>query len=153
MSASKAARLEPIQQLADLREEEAMQALGECRRALAEQEARLAELQRYAAEYADASIAVGLPSMMLNRCAFLARLQDAARFQQKAVEQARLRCEAERARWLLRRRDAGVLDQLAAAYNLQAQRHEERRSQKEMDEHSAQRASQKLFAGASGHTR
>ncbi|MGH8504780.1 MAG: flagellar export protein FliJ [Stenotrophobium sp.] len=153
MPASRAARLEPIQQLADMREEEAMQALAESQRALAEQEARLAELQRYAAEYADASMTVGSPSMIVNRCAFLAKLQDAARFQQKTVEQARLRCEAERARWLLRRRDAGVLDQLAASYNLQARRHDERRLQKEMDEHAAQCASRKQSSGQTSLSR
>lgn len=146
MSASRAARLEPIQQLAGMREDEAMQALSASRNELAEQEARLAELQRYAAEYADASIAVGSPSMMINRCAFLAKLQDAVRFQQKTVDQTRLRHEAEHARWLLRRRDAGVLDQLAASYNLQAQRHDERRQQKEMDEHATQNATRKMFA-------
>ncbi len=126
-------RLVPLQTLAETREDEAARRLAEVQRRHADQEARLAELRRYADEYASAP-AGPTAALMLNRQAFLSRLRDAERFQVQAVEDARLAVEAERASWLLKRRDVSVLDQLAACYRGREQRQDERREQRGADE-------------------
>ncbi|MDM4770805.1 flagellar export protein FliJ [Solimonas sp. SE-A11] len=126
-------RLVPLQTLADQREDEAARRLADVQRRHADQEARLVELRRYADEYANAP-AGPTAVLMLNRQAFLGRLREAERFQVQAVEDARLAVEAERAAWLLKRRDVSVLDQLAACYRGREQRQDERREQRGADE-------------------
>jgi len=126
-------RLVPLQTIAGNREDEVARRLAEMQRKHADQHARLEEIRRYAAEYA-AAPAGATSSMLLNRQAFLGKLREAERFQQQAVEEARLAVEAERTLWLLKRRDVSVLDQLAACYRVREQRHEERRDQRGADE-------------------
>lgn len=139
MTPSRSVTLQPIQHVANLREDEAMRSLAACQQQVAEHEAKLAELQRYIQEYASTPPQAATPSLLGNRHAFLARLQEAERFQRQAVEDARARCEVERARWLLKRRDVGTLEQLASSYRIEERRHAERRDQKELDEIAARR--------------
>jgi len=141
MPATRSARLEPLQLVADKREDEAMRAMAECQRQVAEHEARLTELQRYMQEYANSNVAASTPALISNRHAFLAKLREAEKYQQSVLEQAKERSEAERTRWLLKRRDVGVLEQLAASYRTQERQQTERISQKDADE----RASQSYF--------
>lgn len=126
-------RLVPLQTVAETREDEAARRLAEVQKRHADQETRLADLRRYAEEYATAP-AGPTPALMLNRQAFLTRLREAERFQVQAVEDARLAVEAERAAWLLKRRDVSVLDQLAACYRGREQRQQERYEQRGADE-------------------
>ena len=141
MSLSRSARLEPLKVVADQREDEAMRAMAECQRQVAEHEARLTELQRYLQDYLNSESSANTPALISNRHAFLARLRDAEKFQKTVLEQAKERCDAERTRWLLKRRDVGVLEQLAASYRSQERQQEERVIQKDSDE----RASQSYF--------
>ncbi len=138
MSPSRSARLEPLQLVADQREDEAMRAMAECQRLVAEHETRLLELQRYLQDYVVTASAASTPALISNRHAFMAKLRDAEKFQKTLLEQAKERCEAERTRWLLKRRDVGVLEQLAASYRTQERQHIERIAQKESDERSSQ---------------
>lgn len=126
-------RLFPLQTLAETREDAAALKLAEVQRRHADQETRLQDLRRYAQEYAHAP-AGATPALLLNRQAFLARLREAERFQEQAVEEARLAVEAERTTWLLKRRDVSVLDQLAACYRGRERRQSERREQGSNDE-------------------
>lgn len=126
-------RLSPLQTVAETREDEAARRLRDCQRQLAEHEVRLDEIRRYAREYADTSPQASA-GLLVNRQAFIARLQEAERFQHKAVEDARLAVEAERLKWILKRRDVSVLDQLAACYRGRERRCEERRDQRGADE-------------------
>jgi flagellar FliJ protein len=98
MSPQRSTRLQPIQQLASNREDEAMRELAASQKQVSGQQLRLEELQRYINDYANAVPQAATPALMLNRHAFLARLQEAERYQRQLVEQSRLRCEAERAR-------------------------------------------------------
>lgn len=126
-------RLIPLQTVAESREDEAARRLRDCQRQLTEHEARLEEIRRYTREYAEAP-PQGAAHLLVNRQAFLARLKEAERFQEKAVEDARLAVDAERLKWLLKRRDVSVLDQLAACYRSREQRQEQRRDQRGADE-------------------
>lgn len=126
-------RLVPLQQVAESREDQALQRVMERHRTLAEREQRLSELQAYLQEYQKA-VPGTTPSMLVNRQAFVARLREAERFQRQAVETARAECDSERARWMLKRRDVAVLDQLAACYHRKERRDEERHAQRHLDE-------------------
>lgn len=118
-----------------------MRAMAECQRIVAEHETRLAELQRYLQDYVNNNVASSTPALISNRHAFMAKLREAENFQKSLLAQAKERCEAERTRWLLKRRDVGVLEQLAASYRTQERQQVERQSQKDSDE----RASQSYF--------
>jgi flagellar FliJ protein len=124
--------------VADQREDEAMRAMAECQRQVAEHEVRLTELQRYMQDYANTVVEASTPALISNRHAFLAKLREAEKFQNTLLEQARERCEAERTRWLLKRRDVGVLEQLAASYRTQERQQVERIEQKDSDERASQ---------------
>lgn len=139
MNIPRSTRLEPLQMVAEQREEEAMRHMAECRRLVEEHESRLLELQRYLLEYTAETTLISTPALISNRQAFLTKLRQAEIVQQQVLEQARMHSEAERTRWILKRRDKGVLEQLAASYRVQEKRHAERHEQKDMDELATQR--------------
>lgn len=124
--------------VADQREDEAMRAMAECQRLVTEHEARLTELQRYMQDYANTVVEASTPALISNRHAFLAKLREAEGFQKTLLQQAKDRCDAERTRWLLKRRDVGVLEQLAASYRTQERQQTERLEQKNSDERASQ---------------
>lgn len=138
MAASRSARLEPLQLVADQREDEAMRAMAECQRIVVEHETRLVELQRYLQDYVNNGVTASTPALISNRHAFIAKLREAENFQKTLLQQAKERCEAERTRWLLKRRDVGVLEQLAASYRTQERQQVERTAQKDADERASQ---------------
>jgi flagellar protein FliJ len=133
MNTQPSALLQPLQQIAETREEEAARRLIEQQRQLSERELRLDELSRYLAEYETLGYAHN-PRMLMNRQAFLERLREAVAVQERLVQQARSSCNTERARWLLRRRELTTLDQLADTYRRREQRVEQQRDQKQLDE-------------------
>ncbi len=104
------------------------------------QESRLAELRRYAEEYASSQMAAISPAQLANRRAFLDRLESAVEQQSRTVDSSRERLEAERTRLLLASRDKQVLEQLAASYRVQEKLIVDRRDQREMDDVGARRA-------------
>ena len=121
--------------------------LAERQRAHEMQESRLAELRRYAEEYASSQMAAISPAQLANRRAFLDRLESAVEQQSRTVDSSRERLEAERTRLLLASRDKQVLEQLAASYRAQERRVDERRSQREMDDLGARRVRAAQQAG------
>ena len=139
MNPPRSTRLEPLQQVADQREQDAMRQMAECRRRVEEHEQRLLELQRYLQDYSSQTAGVSTPALISNRQSFMAKLREAETMQMQLLQQAQVQCEVERARWMLKRRDAGVLEQLAASYRVQEQRQVQRIEQKNMDELAAQR--------------
>ncbi|HEY0973708.1 MAG TPA: flagellar export protein FliJ [Solimonas sp.] len=128
-------RLVPLQQLADTREDEAARRLLDAQRQVAEREARLQELCAYRGEY-EQRLGGATPQLMLNARQFIARLREAEAFQRYLVEQARQALATERGRWLLRRREAGTLEQLAEVYRGRERQVEARRQQKVLDEYA-----------------
>lgn len=132
-------RFEPLQQLADLREDHAARALVDAQRALDERAARLAELQSYRAEYERQPGGAATLQLMRNRQVFIERLREAERFQQQLVEQARLAVDTQRAEWLVQQRGAKTIAQLTATYQQRERREVERREQNRADELAAQR--------------
>lgn len=133
MARSPSQRLEPLQQLAESREDEASRRMLDAQRLLAEREARLAELARYRADYERGPVE-GSPRLLLNHRLFLDRLREAEHFQRQLVEQSQLEIARERAQWLTRHRETATLDQLADLYRRRERAREERAAQKQLDE-------------------
>ncbi|MBO9716429.1 MAG: flagellar export protein FliJ [Pseudoxanthomonas sp.] len=141
-------RIDPLLRRAQEHEDAVAQDLAERQRAHAVQESRLAELRRYADEYASSQMAAISPAQLANRRAFLDRLESAVEQQSRNVDHSRETVEAERARLLLASRDKQVLEQLAASYRAQERKVDERRSQREMDDLGARRARAAQQAGS-----
>lgn len=144
--AMSSARMQPLQQLAEVREDEAAKRLLDQQRVLGEREQRLQELSRYLAEYEGLATAHN-PRLLMNRQAFVERLREAVDMQARLVEQARSHCDVQRAEWLLQHREVSTLDQLADCYRRRERRVEEQRSQKQLDELALRR-----FCGAGDAT-
>ena len=137
-------RIDPLLKRAQDHEDEVARDLAERQRLLDTHLSRLEELRRYAEEYANeqmanAQMAATSPAQLLNRRAFLDRLDSAVQQQSQTVDRNRERVDAERARLLLASRDKQVLEQLAASYRAQEQKVEDRRDQREMDDIGARR--------------
>jgi len=132
-------RFDPLLSRAQEAEDAAARELAQRQRALAEHEARLAELRRYAEEYAGSQMSATSPAQLANRRAFIDRLQSAVEQQSRTVDSNRQSVELERGRLLLASRDKQVLEQLAASYRAQERKVDERRSQREMDDLGARR--------------
>jgi flagellar FliJ protein len=139
MNPPRSTRLEPLQQVADQREQDAMRQMADCHRRVEEHQQRLLELQRYLQDYSSQTAGVSTPALISNRQSFLAKLREAETMQMQLLQQAQAQCDVERARWMLKHRDVGVLQQLAAAYRVQEKRQVQRIEQKNQDEITAQR--------------
>jgi len=133
-------RLDPLLRRAQDHEDEVAKALAERQRTLDMHQTRLSELRQYAEEYATAQMATTSAAQLMNRRAFLDRLDNAVLAQSKTVDSNHERVEAERARLLLASRDKAVLEQLAASYRAQEKQAADRRDQREMDDVGARRA-------------
>ncbi len=141
-------RMDPLLSRAQDREDAAARELARHQQVLAQHESRLAELRRYADEYANSQMAATSPAQLANRRAFVDRLQQAVQQQSVAVDDNRRTVEVERSRLLLASRDKQVLEKLAASYRAQERQVDERRQQREMDDLGARRA--RLAALAAG---
>ncbi len=124
-------RIDPLLKRAQEHEDAVARDLAERQRVLDTHLSRLDELRRYAEEYANAQMAATSPAQLLNRRAFLDRLDSAVEQQQATVNGARL---------ILASRDKAVLEQLAASYRAQEKVVTDRRDQREMDDIGARRA-------------
>jgi flagellar FliJ protein len=108
---------------------------------VAEQEARLDALRRYALEYAaPGSSNLTSPALLANRLAFRERLDVAIAQQSRVVTDTRQQSDVERTRLLLASRETHVLEKLSASYRAEESRVDEQRSQREMDDLGARRA-------------
>ena len=132
-------RIDPLLNRAQETEDAAARVLAERQSTLAQHEAQLVELRRYAEEYGNSQMAATSPAQLANRRAFLDRLQSAVEQQSRAVDNSRQTVEIERGRLMLASRDKQVLEQLAASYRAQERQVDERRSQRELDDLGARR--------------
>jgi flagellar FliJ protein len=140
-------RLRPIQQIAENRETERARALAERSKHLATHQQRLDELSKYAQEYAQPAPNVTSAAQLLNRRAFLDKLEDAVQQQQQQVRRAEESFEIERARLLLASREKTVLEKLSAAYAKREAHADNQRAQREMDDHAARQHARGTDAG------
>jgi len=131
-------RLEPIAEIATMRENEAAQRLAASSAQLAAKEKELEQLRGYLAEYRQRAQSEATDSTRLqNTRAFLARLSDAVAFHEQELQKAVDRHRVELERWRDSHQRAQVLDK----YIERSQREEldalQRRDQAEVDERAA----------------
>lgn len=129
-------RLDPILRIKQRHQDEVAQQVAARDAALAEQEARLAALQRYASEYQLQPIQGGVinPALLANRIAFQDKLQQAVEQQSRIVDRSREATEVERARLMIASREKHVLEKLKASYRADEARAADVRVQKELDD-------------------
>jgi flagellar FliJ protein len=135
---SKPTRLEPIAEIATMRENEAAQRLATSSAQLAAKEREVEQLRGYLAEYRQRAFNESTDSTRLqNTRAFLARLSDAVAFHEAELQKAVDRHRTELARW----RDSHQRAQALDKYIERSQREEldalQRRDQAEVDERAA----------------
>jgi flagellar FliJ protein len=131
-------RLEPIAEIATMRENEAAQRLAASAAQLAAKERELEQLRGYLAEYRQRAQSEATDSTRLqNTRAFLARLSDAVAFHEQELQKAVDRHRVELEHW----RDSHQRAQALDKYIERSQRQEldalQRRDQAEVDERAA----------------
>jgi flagellar protein FliJ len=135
---SKPTRLEPIAEIATMRENEAAQRLAASSAQLAAKEREVEQLRGYLAEYRQRAFNESTDSTRLqNTRAFLSRLSDAVAFHEAELQKAVDRHRVELERW----RDSHQRAQALDKYIERSQREEldalQRRDQAEVDERAA----------------
>ncbi|MGH8231117.1 MAG: flagellar export protein FliJ [Steroidobacteraceae bacterium] len=136
----RAKRLEPVSALAEEAERDCAAQVSAIQARLTEAERRREDLKRYLGEYQSmyqrrASAGMGA-SGMRDYQTFIARLGEAVRQQDAVIEQLQADCARARARWLDAAARKSALGKVIANANSEEQKLEERRSQKESDEHA-----------------
>lgn len=135
-------RLDPLLRIKQRHQDEVAQQVAARDAALAEQEARLAALQRYASEYQLQPVQGGVinPALLANRIAFQDKLHQAVEQQSRIVDRTREATEVERARLMIASREKHVLEKLKASYRADEARVADARVQKELDDLGGRRA-------------
>jgi flagellar FliJ protein len=130
-------RFLPLLHLAATRVDDAAQSFAQSSGQLTRQQDRLGDLGRFASEYHAIPAGGTDASMLANRRAFAARVDDVARQQAVHVEAARRLAEQQREALVAARRDAEALQKLAAARRAEQARMQSRRAQRELDDLAA----------------
>ena len=136
----------PLQTLLDLsrlRLDEATRKLGELLAGEQEAGARLALLQQYRAEYHTRFVTAARDGLgrtaLANYQSFLVRLDDAITQAEGLLEQSRQRTATGQQEWIGQRGRLQAFDTLAQRHRDQQQHAENRKEQKQSDEHAARK--------------
>jgi flagellar FliJ protein len=131
-------RMQPVQRVAQGREQEAMRKLGESQRFLDAQKVKLQELRDYREQYARDFAASGEGGLHAGRVrdyrAFLGRLGNAIAQQEALISQYESQHEQTRQEWVASRSHSQAIGKVVDRYREQERRQEERREQREQDE-------------------
>jgi flagellar FliJ protein len=136
MSPSK--RLKPVQQVAASRERNAARTMGQARQHLAQEEAKLAQLRQYHQEYLQRFAQVASQGMSANQLqeyrAFLAKLDEAVRQQEKVVAASMANHSTHKNNWKQKHSRTQALGKVVERYRKDEVRSADRKEQKENDE-------------------
>ncbi len=127
-------RMVPLLRRAQDKQDSVARQLAERQRALDTHAQRLQDLRQYAEDYLHSPLPATSVSQLINRRAFLDRLDTAVKLQQQTVERNQLHVDAERQRLLAASRDRQVLEQLQQRYRAQEQLQADRRDQRVLDD-------------------
>ena len=131
-------RFEPVVKVAENREQEAAQALGEAQGVLTQAQQKLAELENYREEYVKRFHSTGAVGMsaaqMMDYRTFLVKLDKAIVEQGVVVTQANNLVEKQRQEWFTRRGKVKMLDTVVTRYQADEQRDADRKEQGDQDE-------------------
>jgi flagellar FliJ protein len=136
MSPSK--RLKPVQQVAASRERNAARTMGQARQHLAQEEAKLAQLKQYHQEYLERFQQVASRGMSANQLqeyrAFLAKLDEAVRQQEKVVATSMANHSTHKNNWKQKHSRTQALGKVVERYQKEELKAADRSEQKENDE-------------------
>ncbi len=131
-------RMQPVQRVAQNREQSAVQKLGRSQQNLDAQRARLEELRAYRDQYArdfEFSGGTGLDAARIQDYrVFLNRLSEAICQQEALLEQCSSQHELTRQQWIETRTHSQAIDKVVHRYRREEHRQQDRREQKEQDE-------------------
>lgn len=127
-------RMVPLLRRAQDKQDAVARQLAERQKALDTHAQRLEDLRQYADDYLNNPLPATSVSQLLNRRAFLDRLDTAVKLQAQTVERNQLHVDAERTRLLAASRERKVLEQLQQRYQAQEQHQADRRDQRVLDD-------------------
>lgn len=135
---TKSQRMKPVLRIAEMREQTAAKDLATSQRYLQEQQARLAELQQYQADYTKdfhTQGSVGISAARFQELQrFLASLSQAIEQQQQLIAHVTQVCEQKKRIWQQAYGKSQSLDKVVQRYFEQEQYTQDKRDQKETDE-------------------
>lgn len=133
-------RMQPVKRVAQNREQNAVQKLGQSQQNLDAQRARLEELRAYRDQYArdfELSGGSGLDATRIQDYrAFLNRLGEAIRQQETLIEQCCSQHEQTRQQWIETRTHSQAIDKVVSRYRREEHRQQDLKEQREQDERS-----------------
>lgn len=135
-------RLVPLLKRAQDKQDAVARQMAERQKVLDTHAQRLAELRQYTDEYLQAPMTGVNTAALLNRRAFIDRLESAVKLQAQTVERNRQLVEAERQRLIAASRELQVLQTLNDRYREMEQAASNRRDQRVLDDLGARLASQ-----------
>ncbi|MCU7918524.1 MAG: flagellar export protein FliJ [Candidatus Thiodiazotropha sp. (ex Epidulcina cf. delphinae)] len=133
-------RLRPVQRVAHSKEQTAARNMGEARKHLEQEEAKLLQLKRYHQEYLErfqqmAKEGIGSNQLQEYRT-FLAKLDEAIQQQQDVVAASMVSHSSSKNNWKQKHTRTQALNKVVDRYRRQEIQSADRREQKESDEHN-----------------
>ena len=136
-------RMQPVQRVAQRREQAAMQKLGQSQQYLDAQRAKLEQLRAYRNQYArqfEDSGSAGLDATRVRDYRiFLGRLNEAIRQQEVIVAQCDAQHAKSREQWIATRSHSQAIEKVVDGFVRQERHQQDRQEQKEQDERSLRR--------------
>ena len=133
-------RMQPVQHVAQGREQDAMHKLGHSQQFLDAQRAKLEELRAYRDQYANYFASSGGNGVSATRVQdyriFLGRLGEAVRQQEALIAQCEVQHEQARQQWVDSRSHSQAIGKVIERYKTEENIVQERREQQEQDERS-----------------
>ncbi|KJH80992.1 flagellar export protein FliJ [Stutzerimonas stutzeri] len=140
MSASRAARLAPVIDMAERAERDAARLFGQGQAQLSQAEAKLGELRQYFGDYQQQWLSQGSQGVsgqwLMNYQRFLSQLESAIGQQQRSVDWHRNNLDKLREQWQQRSARLDGLRKLVERYLQEARTAADKREQKLLDEFS-----------------
>lgn len=136
-------RMQPVQRVAQRREQDAMQKLGQAQQYLAAQKTKLAELRDYREQYTrqfETSSGAGLGATWIRDYRiFLGRLNEAIRQQELSIARSVEQLEEIRGQWMETHCHSQAIDKVVGGFVREERKQQDKQEQREQDEHARSR--------------
>lgn len=133
-------RLQPVQRLAESKEQDAARELGKSQRNVEQQKSRLEELRQYHTEYNErfqAAARAGISAAQLHEYrAFLVNLENAIKEQEKTVTASQQASFVQKEEWKRKHTRTQALGKVMQRYKNNEQQARDNREQKDADDRS-----------------
>jgi flagellar FliJ protein len=137
-------RLKPVQRFAKSKEQNAARSMGQARKNLELEEAKLKQLKQYHQEYLarfQQLAGEGMTSKQLQEYRmFLAKLDEAINEQERVVAASMVNHNSRKSNWKEKHSRTQALNKVIDRYRVQEQKVADRREQKENDDHNQRKS-------------